>query len=305
MNTATSDLSAMLKSDADIADIAQKSTTPKNACTLRLRCGEGNEEIIIHIIYNPSPTLEPANGTLPVLRTAMERWRWAEQIIVGDFNLHHPCWGGSMAQRADPEAEETLRLIEYYDLALLYEAGTVTFRSRGSESTIDLSLATPRLKDSLIRYLPRDDLDHDSDHIPLETILAKPTHERTLPEKWNWELADQERLHRVLAQNVPELTTLNTEQDIDNAIKAIVSAILVAVKESTPKVRVSPRSLPGWTRECKEAQQLARRLRRRYQRERTPEAWEAYRQARNYKARLIRKTLRNTTGKRSRRRRTP
>ncbi|KAI9044980.1 ribonuclease H family protein [Aspergillus affinis] len=51
-----------------------------------------------------------------------------------------------MAQRADPEAEETLRLIEEYDLALLYEAGTVTYRARGAESTIDLSLATPRLE---------------------------------------------------------------------------------------------------------------------------------------------------------------
>lgn len=262
--------------------------------TLQLRWGdEENEEVVIHNIYNPVPTLEPANSTLSMLQTAMEQWRQAEQIVVGDFNLHHPYWGGLMAQRADPEAEEALRLIENFDLALLYEAGTVTFRNRGSESTIDLSLATPGLQDSLIRCLPREDLDHDSDHIPLETIFAKPTRERTFPEKWKWELTDQERLHHVLAQNLPELTTLTTEQDIDNATRTIVDAILVAVKESTPKARVSPRSIPGWTRECKEAQQLARRLRRRYQRERTPDAWEAYRQARNYKARLIRKTLRN------------
>ncbi|GFF96865.1 pol-like protein [Aspergillus lentulus] len=225
----------------------------------------------------------------------MEQWRQAEQVVVGDFNLHHPYWGGLMTQRADPEAEETLQLIENFDLGLLYEAGTVT---RGSESTIDLSLATPRLQDSLVRCLPREDLDHDSDHIPLETIFAKPTLERTLPEKWKWELTDKERLHHVLAQNLPDLRTLTTKQDIDNATKAIVNAILVAVKESTPKARVSPRSIPGWTRECKEAQQLARRLRRRYQRERTPEAWEAYRRARNHKARLIRKTLRDHHRKR-------
>ncbi|GFF80079.1 predicted protein [Aspergillus lentulus] len=230
-----------------------------------------------------------------MLQTAMEQWRQAEQVVVGDFNLHHPYWGGLMTQRADPEAEETLQLIENFDLGLLYEAGTVT---RGSESTIDLSLATPRLQDSLVRCLPREDLDHDSDHIPLETIFAKPTLERTLPEKWKWELTDKERLHHVLAQNLPDLRTLTTKQDIDNATKAIVNAILVAVKESTPKARVSPRSIPGWTRECKEAQQLARRLRRRYQRERTPEAWEAYRRARNHKARLIRKTLRDHHRKR-------
>jgi hypothetical protein len=75
--------------------------------TLQLRWGEEeNEEIVIHNVYNPVPFLEPASSTLPVLRTAVERWRQAEQIVVGDFNLHHPYWGGLMAQRADPEAEE-------------------------------------------------------------------------------------------------------------------------------------------------------------------------------------------------------
>ena len=34
-------------------------------------------------------------------------------------------------------------------------------------------------------------------------------------------------------------------------------------------------------------------MRRKYQNKRTPEAWEAYRQARNHKARLIRRTLRD------------
>lgn len=46
-----------------------------------------------------------------------------EQVVVGDFNLHHPYWGGLKAQRTDPEAEEVLRLVEEYDLALLYEPG--------------------------------------------------------------------------------------------------------------------------------------------------------------------------------------
>ncbi|KAF4154931.1 hypothetical protein CNMCM6069_008603 [Aspergillus lentulus] len=77
------------------------------------------------------------------------------------------------------------------------------------------------------------------------------------------------------------MTGLETERDIDRATQEIVTAILTAVGESTPNSRTGPRSIPGWTQECKEAQQLARRLRRHYQRKRTPEAWEAYRQARN------------------------
>lgn len=110
---------------------------------------------------------------------------------------------------------------------------------------------------------------------------------------WNWERTDREKLYTTLNRHLPTTTGLETERDIDSATKGIVSAILTAVQESTPKSRISPRSTPGWTRECKEAQQLARRLRRQYQRRRTPEAWEAYRRAKNLKARLTRRTLRD------------
>ena len=53
------------------------------------------------------------------------------------------------------------------------------------------------------------------------------------------------------------------------------------------------RSVPGWTQECKEAQMRARRLRRQYQRTRSERDWDAYREARNCKGRLIKKTLRD------------
>ena len=75
--------------------------------TLELRWGE-DETMVIHNIYNPVPTTEPMNSALPALRDAMSRLRQAEQVVVGDFNLHHPYWGGLNIQRTDPEAEEVL-----------------------------------------------------------------------------------------------------------------------------------------------------------------------------------------------------
>jgi hypothetical protein len=70
--------------------------------------------------------------------------------MVGDFNLHHPYWGGLRVQMPDPEVEEALQIIEEYQLGLLYKPGTTMFRVRDMEMTIDLSLATPGLQDSLI-----------------------------------------------------------------------------------------------------------------------------------------------------------
>jgi hypothetical protein len=88
-------------------------------------------------------------------------------------------------QTPDPKAEEALQIIEEYQLGLLYKPGTTTFRVRDIETTIDLSLATLGLQDSLIQCRPQDDLDHDLDHIPLETVLAKPSWNRTVLEQWN------------------------------------------------------------------------------------------------------------------------
>ena len=99
--------------------------------------------------------------------------------------------------------------------------------------------------------------DHDSDHAPLEMILAKPTYKQMIPDRWNWESTDKDRLQQVLVQYLPDLSTLATAQDIDQATQAIVAAILNSVKESTTRSRPSPRSVPGWTKECKEAQQHA------------------------------------------------
>jgi hypothetical protein len=53
-------------------------------------------------------------------------------------------------QTPDPEVEEALQIIEEYQLGLLYKPGMTTFRVRDMEITIDLSLATPGLQDSLI-----------------------------------------------------------------------------------------------------------------------------------------------------------
>ncbi|KAI3054124.1 hypothetical protein CBS147353_11474 [Aspergillus niger] len=265
---ATADPSATPKRDADTA---RERTIPGNAsrgtltrnprpnacCPLELKWGAHEETIIIHNVYNPVPSLEPTNSAITALQGVLGRWKDAEQIVVSDFNLHHTYLGGLRVETPDPEAEEALQLIEEYQLGLLYEPGTTTFRVRDTETTIDLSLATPSLQDSLIRCRPRDDLDHDSDHIPLETVLAKPSRNRTISERRSWERTDREKLYVRSSRHMPTTTGLITEEDIDSATKGIVSAILTAVRGSTPKSRISPQSTPGWTRECKEAQQLA------------------------------------------------
>lgn len=46
-------------------------------------------KIIIHNVYNPPLTTPHRENCLPHLRTALSGYTGDEQIILGDFNLHH------------------------------------------------------------------------------------------------------------------------------------------------------------------------------------------------------------------------
>ena len=59
------------------------------------------------------------------------------------------------------------------------------------------------------------------------------------------------------------------------------------------QARPSEHAREGWTTECKAALAEAKRLRRIHSQRNTDESWEAYRTARNHKARTIRKALRD------------
>ena len=176
---------------------------------------------------------------------------------------------------------------------MLLPIGTKTRQERGEPSTIDLVFGTRLLSESVIGCgLAGRDLDHDSDHLPITTILNITTN--ILPERKRrvWHQIREKGLIEEVKERLDTGGILSHQKDIDERIRQIVQVISTAIANNCPESRISPRTVPGWTREVKEAQMQARRLRRKYQELRTEEAWEAYRAARNLKGRLIKKLLR-------------
>ena len=58
----------------------------------------GEERVVtIHNVYNP-PHIKYENGTLPTLNKALQERIGTEQIILGDFNLHHEMWAGDTSR---------------------------------------------------------------------------------------------------------------------------------------------------------------------------------------------------------------
>jgi hypothetical protein len=120
--------------------------------------------------------------------------------------------------------------------------------------------------------------------------LAVQRLERT-PKK-DWRKLNEKAYTEVLNSVLPPLRRPKTKAALDAYVERVTAAIQVAINRTVPQIRPSPHAREGWTEECKAVLAEAKRLKRVYGRCHTEESWEAYRAARNHKARTIRKALR-------------
>ncbi|RYO86458.1 hypothetical protein DL762_004740 [Monosporascus cannonballus] len=130
----------------------------------------------------------------------------------------------------------------------------------------------------------------------------------TLAVDWSWQQAAPGRKRLWAKTNVPtlrqtvqnhlprleEAAELRDRKSIDKFVASIVNALNAGVDASTLWSNPPPRSISGFDQECKGMCAEVQQLRRRWQQTGEDEDYEAYRQARNGKGRLIQKVLRST-----------
>ncbi|KAF1923273.1 uncharacterized protein M421DRAFT_15700, partial [Didymella exigua CBS 183.55] len=69
----------------------------RDICLLTLEFGDDQQErqhIAIHSIYNLARRSKSDGTVLSDIRTVLHNNQANKQILLGDFNLHHPMWGG-------------------------------------------------------------------------------------------------------------------------------------------------------------------------------------------------------------------
>ena len=81
---------------------------------------------------------------------------------------------------------------------------------------------------------------------------------------------------------------------IDEYTRSIINTLKAGIDALTPWSNPSPRSISGFSQECKDICREVQQLRRRWQRTRLKDNYETYREARNRKDQYIHKTLRST-----------
>ena len=102
--------------------------------------------IHLHNLYN----LNSREGTIAEeIQEIFRQHPQGRHIILGDFNLHHPSWGGQEAEQ-DEEAEDLIYEMESRGMELVLPPGTITYSER-STSTIDLIWASGEIAGMVTR----------------------------------------------------------------------------------------------------------------------------------------------------------
>ncbi|OQD91493.1 hypothetical protein PENSOL_c052G04813, partial [Penicillium solitum] len=255
---------------------------------VRFQAGLG--EICFFNIYNECGT----TGTVDLLNTLLcdnQRHRRRHVMIAGDFNLHHPAWGGIQATQ-DLGSDRLIELCDEADLDLWLEPGTITRDQNGEQTTIDLLFGTPALTERLVVCELALECHADSDHLPIRALLDIDTVPIIETKRRLWKAIDTEKFDVFVADNLPMPPPLTTPRQIDDAVDHLIDIVRRGVHESTPWARSSPHANPSWTKECGEAVKHSRRMFRQYLATHSEEDWETYRLARNQKGKVIKAALR-------------
>lgn len=260
--------------------------------------GNDNEDIAIgdpksvriHNIYNPCPISHSSTQgptTIPRLREALVTH--TEHIVVGDFNLHHPYWGGTRCLDRHLAADLLIETVNEAQLTLLLSAGTVTREQHNQRTTIDLTWASQTLTDRLRRCNVAPKLHQGSDHLPIETIFdLNSIAASEKPPRCSGKNADPQTLCARLKVYLPRARRIDSVEETERYAQEINQAILKAADEATPKrPSHSTYAKAFWNADCTSAVKHARRMRNVWITQGTQEAWKDYSQATDKKGKII------------------
>ncbi|KAJ5638941.1 hypothetical protein N7528_001331 [Penicillium herquei] len=222
-------------------------------------------QLRIFNVYNEDGVWGGLDTVKDVVPPVSERRRTPSiisSLVLGDFNLHHPAWGGDTACE-DPRAADIIELMDSADLDLWLQPGTVTrMGSEGQNSTsIDLVLASRALDGRLISCDVAIDNHADSDHLPIKTVIDVETSVVDVVKRRCWKKMDTEEFLSFVSANLrPPLVHHLTPNLIDQEVNLLLETVQQGIQASTPWARPSELAQIGWTEECSEAIKESRRL---------------------------------------------
>lgn len=274
---------------------------------LKLNTTSGGLPVVLNIfnVYNPSPASTGSTAgvsTLPKLDEALEAIAEEGQdqytMVLGDFNLHHPMWGGQHVLGTHAQSANLIDLAERHCLELANHEGTITRRVKDVATAIDLTWASSDLLDIITSWGVDLDADHCSDHLPIGMNVDLSVEHTPLAPARNWKLLDKDRFLSELASNYPKPHVLDTKPQCDDYAAEIHACLTTAIDVAVPfrKSTTTAKARSWWNRECKEVVDNERNDRHRLFRNASnpPGDWHTHQQLVNLRNKTIKKAKSKT-----------
>jgi hypothetical protein len=223
------------------------------SCVAALQIRLATVTITLINIYNPisnSDSFEIWNDIGKALDEAE-----GEVMLLGDFNAHHPAWGGIQAA-TEPKAEHLRRAVAQRDLHLATPQGEATWRRGPRQSVIDLTFVSSGLRELIARCGTQDHWTTAKDHIPIDIRLNIAP--RT---------PEQSTRYALRAANWPDIEKAVKESKWagqPDPITALQSTLMDAMDTHCPRAKPSQAARPNWSPKATVLVAGARRARRRY-----------------------------------------
>ncbi|KAI9041807.1 putative RNA-directed DNA polymerase from transposon X-element [Aspergillus affinis] len=143
-------------------------------------------------------------------------------LLLGDFNLHHPAWGGENAAR-DTLSNQLLDLSDRRCLDLWLKPGTTTRDEAGAKTTIDLVLGSQDLTPRLVACKVTKKIHADSNHLPIRTLIDIQTKIPEAQRRRNWKACKVKDLQTFVDLNLySKAFPLENKQHIELAIEFFI-----------------------------------------------------------------------------------
>lgn len=221
-----------------------------NVAALRMRMA--GETLTVVNVYSPRCTGEriQAAGRLNEALEAVE----GRVLVVGDFNTHHPAWGGIGTTR-ETQAENLLANTRAKGLSLCTPAGEATWARGLRRTVIDLTFASEALAGRILYCGPQDHWAVIQDHIPIRIEIDWSGGEVEEPRTTKFAIRslDHEALRDETRRTLVEGETLATLQD----------KLRAALAKACPTAKPSRKARHEWSLAVRDLLRRTRDARRR------------------------------------------
>jgi len=211
------------------------------------------------------PTLTAIENAITA--TTQNEHRTTNIIIAGDFNRHHPMWGGNnIPPRFIEHASDLITFFQTHNLSSCLPRGTATYwalNNPGQNSTIDQTV-TDR-PDLLIKCQLYHE-NYGSDHRATYSEWNLQAQSRpSLKARKLYDRADWARIGEEVTRQMSPWKEIKTRPTLDRVVESLTAATAQAVDRFTPNTRPTPYSKRWFTPDLKVQQTEVNQLRRRWQ----------------------------------------